>query len=278
MSDAWFEMSNDLLCEASLNGYFTRLNDAWETCLGYTRAELMSRPYAELIHPDDLPGTIATAGRLAAGPSAVVNFENRFRARTGEWHWLSWSSRSDSDKIYAVARDVTKSKELEAERETLLARVEAMARTDELTGLPNRRAWDEELRRELDRTRRHNSSLAVAMIDLDHFKRYNDTHGHPAGDELLRNAGAAWRLTLRVTDLIARYGGEEFGILLPDCPPRNGVAVLDRLRAVTPSRQTVSAGMAIWNGRETAEALVSRADAALYQAKRQGRDACVLAS
>ena len=162
------------------------------------------------------------------------------------------------------------------ERQRLLARVEAIARTDELTGLANRRAWDEELRREMERCRRGGTGFALAMLDLDHFKRYNDTHGHPAGDELLRTAANEWRTRLRLVDTLGRYGGEEFGLLLPGCPPQNAAPIIDRIRAATPFGQTLSAGVAYWDGEETAENLIERADRALYAAKRAGRARAVI--
>ena len=103
------------------------------------------------------------------------------------------------------------------ERAALLDRLERMARTDELTGLTNRRAWDLELARELVRADRDDAPLAIAMLDLDRFKDYNDRLGHQAGDRLLKEAAGAWRGVLRETDLLARYGGEEFAIALPGC-------------------------------------------------------------
>jgi diguanylate cyclase (GGDEF)-like protein/PAS domain S-box-containing protein len=163
------------------------------------------------------------------------------------------------------------------ERVALLARMAAMARTDELTGLPNRRAWDEELDRELARSRRSGEGLSVAMVDLDHFKDFNDAFGHQAGDRLLADAATAWRSEVRNTDFIARYGGEEFSLLLPGCPPESGKALIERLRAATPMEQTCSAGIAVWDHEEEAESLVARADAALYAAKKGGRDRSVVA-
>jgi diguanylate cyclase (GGDEF)-like protein len=167
---------------------------------------------------------------------------------------------------------------LDRSRQELLARMEAMARTDELTGLLNRRAWDEALRQEMARAAREGSRHSVALLDLDRFKDYNDRNGHPAGDQLLKQAAYAWRTHLRVTDTLARYGGEEFAVLLPGCPPTNAPETLERLRRATPMGQTVSAGIAAWDGVETAEALIDRADRALYAAKRQGRDRCVIAA
>jgi diguanylate cyclase (GGDEF)-like protein/PAS domain S-box-containing protein len=273
----WFEMSNDMLCEASFEGYLLELNDEWQRTLGWSRQELMARPIVEFVHPKDVERTADMAAGLTESRSEAVDFENRYRAKDGSWHRLLWSARSDGKRIYAVAKDITDRKGRAEKREEMLDRERAMARTDELTGLPNRRAWDEELRRELARAKRHGYSLTIAVVDLDRFKDYNDAQGHPAGDELLRYAAAAWRLAIRITDFVARIGGEEFGVLFPECPPGNATAVLERLRAATPLEQSCSAGIAVWNSVESAEELMGRADAALYEAKRQGRDRAILA-
>jgi diguanylate cyclase (GGDEF)-like protein len=157
---------------------------------------------------------------------------------------------------------------------TELARI---ARTDALTGVPNRRAWDEQLAVELARAARAQDAVCVALLDLDHFKAFNDREGHPAGDALLRAAATAWRRELRSIDVLARYGGEEFGLILPGCTVSEGAAIVDRLRELTPLGETSSAGVAAWDGVESAYALVARADRALYGAKRSGRDRTVLA-
>jgi diguanylate cyclase (GGDEF)-like protein len=164
------------------------------------------------------------------------------------------------------------------ERLGLLRRLEASARTDELTGLPNRRAWQEALPRELARARRDATPLCVAMLDIDHFKAYNDEHGHLAGDVLLREAAAAWTERLRPTDLLARYGGEEFTLAMPACGADEASALVERLRAAMPAGATCSAGIACWDGAEAAETLLERADRALYRAKELGRDRGELAS
>ncbi|HEX8085764.1 MAG TPA: sensor domain-containing diguanylate cyclase [Solirubrobacteraceae bacterium] len=150
----------------------------------------------------------------------------------------------------------------------LLAR---QARTDELTALPNRRAWDEAVEREMSRARRTKRPLCLALLDLDHFKAYNDLHGHQAGDVHLRRTAAAWRRELRTIDVLARYGGEEFGILLPDCDLEEAREVLDRVRSATPNAQSASAGVVKYDGHESPDSLVARADAAMYRAKHAGR-------
>lgn len=162
------------------------------------------------------------------------------------------------------------------ERIELLTRLESIARTDDLTGLPNRRAWEQEVPRELVRARRERRPFCVAMIDLDHFKEFNDERGHQAGDRFLKQAAAAWGDELRATDFLARYGGEEFALALPNCEPEAAWEVAERLRAAMPDGGTCSIGIASWDGEESAPELLGRADTALYDAKRRGRNLSVI--
>jgi diguanylate cyclase (GGDEF)-like protein len=157
------------------------------------------------------------------------------------------------------------------------AEIRRLATLDSLTALWNRRSWDTLLETELARAVRDRRPLSIAILDLDHFKAYNDQHGHPAGDQLLVTTAEAWRRALRATDVLARYGGEEFALGLPDCSSDEAVSILERLRACLPSGQTCSAGVATWNRSESAEELVVRADRALYAAKRAGRNRVILA-
>ena len=112
----------------------------------------------------------------------------------------------------------------------------------------------------------------LSVYDLDRFKLFNDTYGHPAGDRLLKSAAAAWQDRLRSVDYLARYGGEEFIVLLPSADSAQAVAVIDRLREGTPLGQTFSSGVATWDGTETSDELVARADTGLYAAKENGRN------
>jgi diguanylate cyclase (GGDEF)-like protein len=153
--------------------------------------------------------------------------------------------------------------------------VRELSRLDELTGLPNRRAWVDELPRVLEEARRDGRPVSIGMLDLDHFKSYNDRFGHPAGDRLLKEASSAWHGALRRSDILARYGGEEFIVLLPGADIEQATATLERLKAATPPVTTFSAGVAGWDGTETSEDLIARADAALYTAKNAGRDRVV---
>ncbi len=167
--------------------------------------------------------------------------------------------------------------DIAAEREGLMATLAEVARTDDLTGLANRRAWGETLERELKRAARDDAPLCVGIVDLDHFKEFNDRNGHLAGDRLLKQLAAGWNGELRASDFLARYGGEEFALALPGCSLEDAVVITERLRAATPAQETASAGIVLWDGEESGEELVGRADAALYEAKHRGRDRIVVA-
>jgi diguanylate cyclase (GGDEF)-like protein len=188
-----------------------------------------------------------------------------------------WDERVEelSERLSSLMGLLASEAAVAIERADLLTRLEAVARTDDLTGLANRRAWDEQLPRELARAKRDQRPVCVAMVDLDRFKEYNDEHGHQAGDRILKEIAAIWRDVLRPTDVLARYGGEEFIVLLPNCEVERAIEVIERLRSVIPEGETCSAGVASWNRREGPETLVNRADDALYRAKREGRDRVV---
>ncbi len=274
----FFDLSQDMLCTADMDGYFVELNSAWEDSLGYGDKELRAAPFVELVHPDDRARTEAESAGLFEG-QAAVGFENRYLAKDGSWHWLRWSSSLSPDEslIYARATDVTTLKRIESERENLLTEVAALARSDALTGLPNRRALDEQLPREMARARRSESGLCLAIIDLDRFKDFNDENGHLAGDAMLRECAIAWDSQLRGADTIVRFGGEEFLVVIPDAGVEEAAELIERLRAATPDGQTCSAGLAGWDCSESADELIDRADSALYRAKAAGRDRLVQA-
>ena len=177
--------------------------------------------------------------------------------------------------VRRVRRIARESASIARERAELMATLAEVARTDELTGLANRRAWDEALERELARAQRDSTPLCIGIVDLDRFKDYNDVHGHQAGDRLLKQLAAAWGAELRATDVLARYGGEEFALALPGCDLDDAAILVERLRGATPSEQTASAGLVRWDGTESAERLFGRADKALYAAKDSGRDRVV---
>jgi diguanylate cyclase (GGDEF)-like protein/PAS domain S-box-containing protein len=281
------DRSHEAYVEMDEAGNVVEWNAAAETMFGWRRAEALGRELAELIIPEELRERhrAGIARFLSGGQGRVVGPRTELTAvhRDGseipvELSVTAIGGDGEPYSFHGFVRDITERKLLEFQQAELLQRAEESARVDSLTALPNRRAWDEELDRELARARRTKQRLCIALLDLDRFKRFNDDFGHQAGDRLLRRAGSAWRLAVRASDFVARYGGEEFSVLLPDCPLDEALVVIERLRESTPEGQTVSAGIAEWNRYESAEALIDRADFALYQAKRAGRDRVIAAA
>jgi diguanylate cyclase (GGDEF)-like protein len=168
-------------------------------------------------------------------------------------------------------------------RTTLYEQAERLATTDGLTGLINRRTLNAQLTARVREAQRYRRPLSLLLIDIDHFKKVNDTHGHPAGDAVLRGVAAVARAQARETDLVARYGGEEMAVVLPETDAAGARTIAERLRAAVEGtahatehgtlRVTISVGVATWpGGGQTAEELLTTADRALYRAKQTGRN------
>jgi diguanylate cyclase (GGDEF)-like protein/PAS domain S-box-containing protein len=274
--DRFFTLSIDLLCVANFDGYFTRLNPAWEQVLGYSPQDLMGKPFIAFVHPDDRQRTVSETTRLALGNESV-SFENRYRRRDGEYRWLLWTARPDPERglIFAAARDITDRKEAEHD-------LRQLAIVDELTGLHNRRGFTSLAQHQLEVARRQGTPGAVLYADLDGMKHINDTFGHAEGDRALMDTAEIIRATLRGSDLVARLGGDEFCALLPDCGPGTAEMVMDRLQEAVrtfnsssdrPFTLALSAGIVPYDPRADSdvEGLIERADRAMYRVKADRR-------
>jgi diguanylate cyclase (GGDEF)-like protein len=222
---------------------------------------------------DQATGQIRALERAVAGRAAEAAEDAQEAAQRARVLLITFGGTSLLLALI-LARTLSEST---ARRAELLRQLVELARVDGLTGVLNRRVWDEELARGLERARRTGKPCSVALIDLDHFKRFNDTHGHQRGDALLRSAAQAFAARLRNDDLIARYGGEEFAVLLHGCDLQNAMSLFDRLQGMLPAGQTFSAGITASEGREDGQAVFGRADAALYRAKDLGRNRTVAA-
>ena len=168
-------------------------------------------------------------------------------------------------------------------RTRLYEQAERLATTDGLTGLMNRRSLNAQLAARVREAQRYRRPLSLVLLDIDHFKKVNDTHGHPAGDAVLRGVAAVARAQARETDLVARYGGEEMALVLPETDAGGASTIAERLRAAVEGtahatehgtlRVTVSVGVATWpGGGQTPDELLTTADRALYRAKQTGRN------
>jgi diguanylate cyclase (GGDEF)-like protein len=237
---------------------------------------------------------------VLGGRSERAVVVNRLRRRDGSWVWVETQLRMMRDErtgapagVIGSMRDISVRKAAEDKLEEANRRLEALAGQDGLTGLANRRTFDDALYKEHRRALRDRSRLAMLMIDVDWFKAFNDRYGHPAGDECLKRVSKAIENTLpRPGDLVARFGGEEFAVLLPNTDEAGAAIMADRIRraivalaiehdACPAGVVTISAGVAALasNGFEAeVEALVRQADRALYRAKHLGRNAVACAS
>ena len=286
-----FNLSLDMISIAGFDGRFKSVNPAFERVLGYRPEELIGRPFLDFVHPDDREKTEAEAASLSDGVT-TVQFQNRYFARDGEVHWMEWTSipLRGEGLIYGVARDVTERKALEQE-------LERLSQHDPLTGLFNRRRFEEELRRQLAYTRRYGKGGALLMIDLDRFKQINDELGHAAGDEALRHVAQLLSDNLRASDtvardvdpMVARLGGDEF-VGLPEADGAGAEAAAERLAAAVGEAPLmigdrevelrVSIGVATFDGDgiPPEQELLAAADRAMYLAKASGGDGAKLAA
>jgi diguanylate cyclase (GGDEF)-like protein/PAS domain S-box-containing protein len=242
-------------------------------------ADRYREAFLNAIHPEDRPRYMSIINDKTW---RRAEFDYRVVTRKNELRHLCSRIQRTVDKTgkrirdFAVILDVTERKKLEDE-------LRAQASTDSLTGVPNRRSFDAAARREVERARRYAKPFTVIAIDIDHFKRVNDTYGHDVGDIVLRNMTKTCLEKLRITDVLARLGGEEFAVLLPETGVEAAVVLAERLRVAVASTPidtvkgklgiTVSLGVALFALNETTIDLVlQRADQALYKAKHAGRN------
>ena len=296
------EHSGDVVSLNDMDGTARYISPAAERLLGWRIEELMSG-VRDFVHPEDQQAISDAQGLLRAG-TAEVTVCYRFRRSDDSWQWVEGHARllrnteSEPPSGYVVVlRDATERKITEFKLVEALQRMERMATTDALTGLANRRQFDTVADKEWLRCARDHLSLSVLMIDVDHFKLFNDRYGHIAGDNCLRDIVVPLNtVARRPGDLSARYGGEEFVHLLPDTGPTSAQHIAERLCQLVrdlgighednggEQTVTVSIGVATaWPGTSQSpigslDVLLTAADRALYQAKAGGRNRVVCAT
>ena len=281
--DALFALAPDLLSISSHDGYIMQVNPAWQELLGWDEAVLMSRPYLDFLHPDDRARTLEKAGELAQG-GAVLGFRNRYRHADGSWRWIEWSTRVARDgRMFCSGRDVTEQIASEERTRRLSRELHHRATHDFLTGLPNRYEFMDRLQQAIDAQRREPHSLVLMFIDLDGFKAVNDLCGHETGDAVLIAFGRRLREAVPQADVVARLAGDEFVVLLARAhaswPEATAAAQAILQAAGRPYPETegrtqpgATVGMALHRPGESADQLLSRADAAMYTAKNAGKN------
>lgn len=260
------------------NGNIVAWNKGAHLMKGYSAEEIIGQHFSQLYLPE--AKAVGHPERELAVAAEVGHYEEQgWRMRkdgTRFWAHVAIRALYDEDHVLSgfgkVTNDYTSQKQLAEQSANVIRLLEFMSTTDYLTGLHNRRSLDQHLARELSGARRHGRSVSVGMADFDLFKAYNDEFGHQAGDAYLKLGASRWREALRPEDVLARYGGDEFVVILPDTSLEDAATPLERLRAATPGPLTCSVGVAEWDGLETQQQLIDRADQALYQAKAAGRD------
>ena len=286
------ENSADMIFRCDFTPSFTYVSSSSIRLLGKTPDEFIGKHPSSAVFAEDLPiirKHIEVLSQHGAEPSNVAV---RFLRKDGSLMWMEVSARMIEDpetgeprEMILVARDLTERKKLE---DQLLA----MAMTDGLTGLANRRAFDAELERQWVRVLEESSQFSLILLDIDHFKKFNDEYGHLAGDDCLRVVAAAVKSSVRPGDVVARYGGEEIAIVLPSTDPADAVQVAEAARNAIETLEIPHAGNPEAGNKVTAsfgvatalaraggairmpESLVLSADKALYMAKSEGRN-CV---
>jgi len=298
MLDDLLTYALDAIWVADEDGIVRYMNPAAEALSGYSCAELVGQPLSRLLPPDIAEvHTGYMRSHSKDGPQFDIMGKVRefsIVAKSGEVIPVGLRAfeitPQDGRRCFgAIMQDYRLRVKLRTERDALLARLSKQALSDELTGLPNRRAFFDEAQRVLAAVRRSGDPACLALLDIDHFKRVNDTFGHPGGDVVLRAIAGVCHATLRGEDYLARFGGEEFALLLRGADYAAALRAAERVReqveltsVLLPDGRevqvTVSLGVAASTPDCTVDSWLNIADKALYEAKHSGRNRVCLAS
>jgi diguanylate cyclase (GGDEF)-like protein/hemerythrin-like metal-binding protein/PAS domain S-box-containing protein len=285
--DRFFSLALDMFCITDTKGYFRHLNAAWESTLGYSADELAGGRLLDYVHPEDLEATRAAMNDLSREQKSF-KFVNRYCCKDGSYRWLEWRSFPyGTELVYAAARDITDHRKDKVALEEANQRLEALTITDGLTGIANRRCFDEVLAKEYARHFRSKAKLALILLDIDYFKEFNDSYGHIKGDECLQNiARSIAKATTRAADLVSRYGGEEFACILPETDLKGAIVIAEKIRSdilalAIPHNKSkaanhITASLGVVAVKCTTDNsimdILTQADNLLYRAKSSGRN------
>jgi len=273
-----YDLAPDIYTTINNNGEILSINQTGVDMLGYSKEELISESVAKLIHPEDQKRVFAHVKELFDSENNDADIEYRKVRKDGSVLWIHQCARLDKDAIESrlliVCRDITVQRELQKQ-------LAFHATHDSLTSLINRRELENRLQRVLSESTEHDSHV-LCFLDLDEFKTINDTNGHAAGDELLRQVTTMLHEHIRSRDTLARIGGDEFVVLMEHCPLDAAVKLAKKLQAIISGFQFhwraqtfsigVSIGITCLQAGATVESTLNSADAACYKAKENGRN------
>jgi diguanylate cyclase (GGDEF)-like protein/PAS domain S-box-containing protein len=287
--DTIFDSINDPFNIIDRDFRIIRANDLYARMRGKTVEQLIGRQcYEVLQNRDDVCEECSVEETFE---SARPHTKEKLVSFSGGSHvWIEifthpvFDESGDVVNVIEYTRDITKRKKAEAERDILVDKLQYLSRTDDLTGLLNRRALIEKLEDEIRRAQRYKTKLAVLICDIDYFKEINDTNGHDTGDRILQIISNLFKESLRSIDIVGRYGGDEFLVILPETAMKGAKEIAERIRSTVedvrlqregkePIKTTVSLGVTEFNSdKENINDLIKRADNALYMAKGKGRN------
>ncbi len=297
-ADLFFRLSEPALLIDPKDHHVLDANDATEEVLGCTREELLASVLDEWI----------PAGTLEEFSQQLRISMRRYHPRTFEMR-LKTAKNSDKTRLFIIslcqlqtgpegefivqvlARDITEERLAQEALQAMNERLEALSTTDEMTQIANFRFFKQRLAEEHQRAVRFGRAYSILFFDMDHFKNYNDTNGHPAGDQLLWDFARILKTQSRETDIVARYGGEEFVVLATETPTPKVLTFAERIRELVAKHPfahaqkqplghvSVSIGVASYpEDGQTPEAVLQAADQAVYASKKGGRDRVTLSS
>ncbi|WP_281274270.1 diguanylate cyclase domain-containing protein [Lysinibacillus antri] len=285
------QYSSDMITIHDANGKYLYVSPAGKEILQYEDHEILGYDSYYFIHPEDIPLIEKNFEKLLQNGYVVSTY--RIRKKNNDYIWFESSikymkgNNEDASRIFTVSRNITERKMVEQQLTEANKLLQELSSKDGLTGILNRRSFDERLEEEWKRAERNNLPLSLIMLDIDFFKAYNDTYGHLGGDDCLREvANAISQACKRESDSVFRYGGEEFGIILPETDLKGAQTVAEKARKTVENLQishagskisdvvTISLGVAtiIPTKYASASSLIESADKALYQAKQEGRN------
>ncbi len=277
---------------SSLEGKFIRVNPALCDLVGYSQEELLNMEFDQIIHPDDFDEDIISLKELLTGEILCFHAEKRFFHKSGQiiWALLALSVLYNIDgkpqNLIGQIQDITERKYVEKELERAKLEAEKLASIDYLTGILNRRAFEDRLNEEIHRAAREGHPISLILADIDEYKKINDTYGHQAGDYTLQKFTQCLTNICRPYDIIGRHGGEEFIICLPNTNGKQARIIAERIRSAVeelsiklvylnePINITASFGIASpkYGTHESIDTLIMQADKAMYKAKSLGRN------